>query len=85
MKKSIFIGMFLGLLPVMAIAQEVKTDTIRTGLQAEFIEAIGEILPIWWWLETVHQTGFLVFPAVSTRWQRKPIGFMIILWRAAVS
>ena len=42
MKKSIFIGMFLGLLPVMAIAQEVKTDTIRTGLQAEFIEAIGD-------------------------------------------
>ena len=47
MKKSIFIGMFLGLLPVMAIAQEVKTDTIRTGLQAEFISPPFRVATAW--------------------------------------
>lgn len=44
MRKKIFLmGMLLGLLPLKTIAQEVlKTDTIRTELQSQFLEEIGD-------------------------------------------
>lgn len=42
-KKVFFIGMLLGALPFMSMAQEaLKTDTIRTELQSDFLETVGD-------------------------------------------
>lgn len=42
-KKVVFIGMLLGTLPFMSMAQEaLKTDTIRTELQSDFLETVGD-------------------------------------------
>lgn len=42
-KKSMFIGILLGVFSLSTAAQEIlKTDTIRTELQSEFIEEIGD-------------------------------------------
>ena len=42
-KKVVFIGMLLGSLPFMSMAQEaLKTDTIRTELQSDFLETVGD-------------------------------------------
>ena len=42
-KKVFFIGMLLGTLPFMSMAQEaLKTDTIRTELQSDFLETVGD-------------------------------------------
>ena len=41
--KSIFIGFILGAVPLYAMAQEpIKRDTIRTELQSDFLEEIGD-------------------------------------------
>lgn len=40
-KKTIFLGASLAALPILSNAQEVKRDTIRTDLQTEFIETVG--------------------------------------------
>ena len=42
-KKVVFIGMLLGTLPFTSMAQEaLKTDTIRTELQSDFLETVGD-------------------------------------------
>ena len=41
--KSIFIGFILGAVPLYTMAQEpIKRDTIRTELQSDFLEEIGD-------------------------------------------
>ena len=43
MRKAIFIGLFFVALPMGLMAQEaLKADTIRTELQSEFLETVGD-------------------------------------------
>lgn len=43
MRKVIFISLVLVTLPIGLMAQEkLKTDTIRTELQSEFLETVGD-------------------------------------------
>ena len=43
MRKAIFIGLFFMALPMGLMAQEaLKADTIRTELQSEFLESVGD-------------------------------------------